>query len=53
MEHRVEYNHPLGTFWGEVLGWSDYQGTDVTYFIRPDHDQTTLHVVQGSAILKD
>jgi hypothetical protein len=53
MARRVEYKHPTGVFWGEVQSWSENQGTDITFFIKPDHNHNALHVVQGSQILKD
>jgi hypothetical protein len=49
---RVQYEHPLGVFWGTVEHVTEFQGTDVVYHIRRETDNA-LHVVQGSKVLKD
>lgn len=49
---RVQYDHPLGTFWGTIQRVTEFQGSDVVYHIRCETDNA-LHVVQGSKLRKD
>jgi len=49
---RVQYNHPLGTFWGTIQEVTEFQGSDVVYHIRRETDNA-LHIVQGSKLIKE